>query len=424
MSFVFFRLNNMKKIVLFNLVCVQAKKWAKYHGGAENDFTVFQEVLREIGNQPDWEVYGYFMEGRTFSHDINSLLSSYNNLKLISSKALDKMKQTVIFYAIYSSDINGLKWIFEKKLRSKKNIIVIHGLRRYELQTHLFDLLLPNRFSDKLFVLKSFFAKKLLKNNIEKYHRKLFAGISKTINPKAICLIATSTDTYYKLLAMCPDLSRSQISMLYTSPKTLTTESLAQPQEELILKKYALESKKYFLLISLGRIEKNIFFALENLQRLSEEYSLPFKIFVCGESKQNWIINAFKKKANVKIAGYIPGEDLRILYKHAFLFVYPTRTEGFGMPLLEAMQYGTPVCCTALSPLIEVGGEAAEYFSLNNDLEFRSKIIKFYFDVDFYKEKSCLSLARYHKIFSLQMKDLKRKKDLILNDVDFENNYF
>jgi len=57
------------------------------------------------------------------------------------------------------------------------------------------------------------------------------------------------------------------------------------------------------------------------------------------------------------------GDDVLLgLYRRAEAFVYPSRYEGFGLPLLEAMAAGCPVVSSHAACLPEVGGEAAEYF--------------------------------------------------------------
>jgi glycosyltransferase involved in cell wall biosynthesis len=61
----------------------------------------------------------------------------------------------------------------------------------------------------------------------------------------------------------------------------------------------------------------------------------------------------------VKFLGYIPDEDLLVLYSAARVFVYPSLYEGFGLPVLEAMTCGAPVITSNTSSLPEVAGEAA-----------------------------------------------------------------
>jgi len=65
---------------------------------------------------------------------------------------------------------------------------------------------------------------------------------------------------------------------------------------------------------------------------------------------------------------HISGSDdtLCALYSSARAFVFPSKYEGFGLPILEAMSFGCPVLCSNTSSLPEVGGEAAKYFDPND----------------------------------------------------------
>lgn len=58
---------------------------------------------------------------------------------------------------------------------------------------------------------------------------------------------------------------------------------------------------------------------------------------------------------------FVPQEDLPALYKNALAFIFPSRYEGFGMPVLEAMNQGTPVITSKSSSLPEVGGDSVLY---------------------------------------------------------------
>ena len=61
----------------------------------------------------------------------------------------------------------------------------------------------------------------------------------------------------------------------------------------------------------------------------------------------------------VRFLGYVPLDDLRVLYATARVFVYPSLWEGFGLPPLEAMACGCPVLTSRVSAIPEVTGGAA-----------------------------------------------------------------
>ncbi len=62
---------------------------------------------------------------------------------------------------------------------------------------------------------------------------------------------------------------------------------------------------------------------------------------------------------HVRFLGFVPWEDLPWLYNAATLFLYPSRYEGFGLPVAEAMRCGLPVITSTASSLPEVAGDAA-----------------------------------------------------------------
>lgn len=65
---------------------------------------------------------------------------------------------------------------------------------------------------------------------------------------------------------------------------------------------------------------------------------------------------------NVRVVQGVSDEQKTWLYAHCLAFVFPSLTEGFGLPPLEAMHFGKPVFLSRLTSLPEVGGNAAAYF--------------------------------------------------------------
>lgn len=63
----------------------------------------------------------------------------------------------------------------------------------------------------------------------------------------------------------------------------------------------------------------------------------------------------------VKVLGYLSEPDLIAVFQNADLFVYPTRAEGFGLPLLQAFSLGVPVLTTRSGSIPEIAGQAVHF---------------------------------------------------------------
>lgn len=68
----------------------------------------------------------------------------------------------------------------------------------------------------------------------------------------------------------------------------------------------------------------------------------------------------------VRLLGLVPQDRLPVLYSQALFFAYPSRYEGFGMPVLEAMSQGTAVMTSKVSSLPEVGSDGVIYCDPND----------------------------------------------------------
>ena len=94
------------------------------------------------------------------------------------------------------------------------------------------------------------------------------------------------------------------------------------------------------------------------------------------------------------MTGFVADEDLPVLYSLCTAFVYPSRYEGFGLPLLEAMACGAPVLAANSSCLPEVGGQAAVYFATDGVGELSSLLLRILTEDHFRFELSRRGLAR------------------------------
>jgi glycosyltransferase involved in cell wall biosynthesis len=77
---------------------------------------------------------------------------------------------------------------------------------------------------------------------------------------------------------------------------------------------------------------------------------------------------------SVEFPGWIPRDDLYDLFTRARAFIYPSRFEGFGIPVLEAMTAGIPTACSSIPPLREIGADAVRYFDPDSAADIRDAL--------------------------------------------------
>jgi glycosyltransferase involved in cell wall biosynthesis len=118
-------------------------------------------------------------------------------------------------------------------------------------------------------------------------------------------------------------------------------------------------------LLYVGTIEprKNIARLIKAFDRTKDETGCDHQLVIVG--KKGWLFDdVFQVVRNrgleteVLFTGFVPDEHLPALYDAATGFVFPSLYEGFGLPPLEAMSYGTPVIVGNSSSLPEVVGDA------------------------------------------------------------------
>lgn len=113
--------------------------------------------------------------------------------------------------------------------------------------------------------------------------------------------------------------------------------------------------KKYFLLLNCERYNKNAALVAAIWEKFCHFTKYEYYAVFIGKIK-------YSEKNIVQIDS-LSGEDLEFAYKNAYALLYPSVTEGFGYPPIEAMKFGTPVLCSNVTSIPEVCGENVLYFS-------------------------------------------------------------
>lgn len=148
-----------------------------------------------------------------------------------------------------------------------------------------------------------------------------------------------------------------------------------------LLEAYKLEYKSFFLVVSTLEPRKNFKLVIDAYMRLGRKLKEQYPLVIVGMN--GWEMSQFdkdleklKRQGYLRLPGYVPNEDLPMLYSAAKLFLYPSFYEGFGLPPLEAMACGTPVITSNVSSLPEVVGDAGFMVAPDDVVDLSEKILE------------------------------------------------
>ena len=124
--------------------------------------------------------------------------------------------------------------------------------------------------------------------------------------------------------------------------------------------------------------------ALARLPSVSAAIAPPLLVLAGTDRGERTNIEAEGRRANIQIqfAGTVEDDRLVSLYAGATAFVYPSRYEGFGLPLLEAMACGTPVIGARAGAIPEVVGDAGILVDPDDELEMATSISRLMNDTE------------------------------------------
>lgn len=131
--------------------------------------------------------------------------------------------------------------------------------------------------------------------------------------------------------------------------------------------------RPYVLLLGSRAEHKNVDIVLRQAQGL-DEAGIDIVVVGAASSIFSSHVPTFQA-SNVHYAGYVGDDDLAALYSGARCLVFPSRTEGFGIPPLEAMARGCPVISSNAASLMEVGGTAVAYVDPDRGDDWRDAIV-------------------------------------------------
>ena len=154
-----------------------------------------------------------------------------------------------------------------------------------------------------------------------------------------------------------------KVTVIYNAPKAPPVQKI---ELEELQRRYGI-TQPYIFALSSRSPHKNMGNLIKAFFLLKEYDYKDLKLVLAGHLPRNsdelyTLVERSKFGKDIIFTGYVSDEVLASLYTNAEMFVFPSLYEGFGIPVLEAFQYGTPVACSNRAALPEIAGDAAVYF--------------------------------------------------------------
>lgn len=187
---------------------------------------------------------------------------------------------------------------------------------------------------------------------------------------KIIAVSQRTKDDIVELLNISP----KKITVVYQGCDAAFKIPCIPAQKQAVLKKYNITGD---FILSVGTIEerKNLLLIIKSFAMVKQQV----KLVVIGRQTRyaeavKKAIHRYRLTDRMIFLEQVDFAHLPAIYQSAKAFVYPSRYEGFGIPVLEALNSGTPVIAAKGSCLEEAGGPDSLYVDPDNETELAEKI--------------------------------------------------
>lgn len=204
------------------------------------------------------------------------------------------------------------------------------------------------------------------KNRLQRWYLPLTTYYSAK---SATQLIAVSEFTKQQLKKEVHNITKD-IKVIYEGAQFATASSVQGSRK--FLAKHSLEKMRYILFVGTIQPRKNLVALIQAFSKMiNADPDMDYKLVIAGSV--GWLAeetlrapSEYGIQERVVFTGRVDEDELRELYQQAKLYVQPSLTEGFGLPVLEAMREGVPVISSDGGALREVVGDAGIVVPLKN----------------------------------------------------------
>lgn len=199
------------------------------------------------------------------------------------------------------------------------------------------------------------------------YYKK-FRHACKTADAVVAVSEQTKKDVIYYF-----NIPEEKIKVIYQSCGDHFTHRATDQEKKQFREKRDLP-EKYILYVGTIEERKNLLTLVRSLATVPD-----IALVVIGKKKKyfdevNAFVNANHLQQRIIYPDNVDESELKLYYQNAAVFVYPSRYEGFGIPVIEALSSGTPVITSSVSALPEAGGSGTLYINPDDADELAQKI--------------------------------------------------
>ena len=212
-----------------------------------------------------------------------------------------------------------------------------------------------------------------------KEHKLRFKIFTDICKHQADAVIAVSNATK-KDVVKYMNIPPKKVHVIYEGANSDFTTERNESSITQTMEKYHIDSD-YILCLSTVEPRKNMLRTIQAFEQCAQRPGWNYKLVIVGKSGWNNgeiydYVQTHDVRRHVIFTGYVTDEEVRDIYANASLFVYASLCEGFGIPILEAMQSGIPVITSNLSSMPEVAGDACELIDPYDTDEIRNAMIR------------------------------------------------
>ncbi len=196
------------------------------------------------------------------------------------------------------------------------------------------------------------------------HHRWFYKRYTPKFLAKAAGVVTVSDYTKTDITTYYPAVSAQKITVIPGAARNIFQPVSWQEKEQ--AKDGFADGREYFLFIGGIHPRKNLMNLLKAFSLFKKWQHSNMKLLVAGRLAWQYEelvekLKTYKYRDDVVMLGYLPEEQLAKITASAYALVYPSFFEGFGLPVVEAMQCGVPVITGNTAALPETGGTAALY---------------------------------------------------------------